>query len=720
LDSRRRQGNMIPAMAASRNQVLTAVTVVLLAAAVYLAVDLNRSGQEEVLRQSQALQTLIARQAAHEVAAHLQERARDLRNLAHLASVQRGDPVQMRADLEAYRNTAEQATEQSPQPSISVLDREGAVVFSTRVGTSTRSLASSNLLEWAQKKENRGKVFVVFGAHASREATRQDHRGGLALATPIWRTDGGIRPAAPGRNWSGLVLLTADLEAIVTRHLSAWSLKPWSTRAWIMDQDGTILLQSEHPEMAQENIFEVKSQCAQCHVSFDYAQQMLSNGVGIAQYQLRGQPTKVAAYAPMQFANASWIVVVNAPYADLTAFARRGYTRMLLLVGMIAAVVSLAAVMVHRTNLSRVEAEAETRRWQEQHRLEGEIRQAEARYRTLFEQSPDGILALDPQSTLPIDFNPAAHRQLGYSRDEFAQLRLSDYEVAETPGASPARLQEVLREGRALFETRHRRKDGEIRTVEVIAQRLELAGRDVVHCIYHDITERKQAEQALELQTEQMRQEAAVKTTLLHDVNHRVKNNLMRLVEIVRLEREVGASSAAGLRAVLGDMESRLQGMAVVHSMLSNRHWEPLPLSDLVTRVIAAALSGSPIRKQIRLSVLAPEDPLWVVPEQATAVALIMNELATNSVKHAFQGREEGCLEVRLLAENQGPGRPWVRLTYRDDGPGWPEATLHGKGRRVGLHLIQASVRSPLRGGLTLRNDGGATAELTFQLALAG
>jgi two-component sensor histidine kinase len=186
------------------------------------------------------------------------------------------------------------------------------------------------------------------------------------------------------------------------------------------------------------------------------------------------------------------------------------------------------------------------------------------------------------------------------------------------------------------------------------------------------------------------------------------------------LEREHGASSTVGLSTALCDIESRLQGMAIVHSMLSNTQWSPLLLCDLVTRVITAALSSSPIHKQIRLSVLTPSEPLWIVPEQATAVALIVNELATNSVKHAFQGRSEGCLEVRLLSENQAPGRPKIKLTYHDDGPGWPEAVLSGNARRVGLHLIQASVRSPLRGELTLHNNAGAVAELTFQLALPG
>ena len=90
-------------------------------------------------------------------------------------------------------------------------------------------------------------------------------------------------------------------------------------------------------------------------------------------------------------------------------------------------------------------------------------------------------------------------------------------------------------------------------------------------------------------------------------------------------------------------------------------------------------------------------EPLRVVPEQATAIALILSELVTNSAKHAFANRAEGRLDVLLRGEGETNGRPLVRLQFRDDGPGWPEDVLSGQSRHVGMHLIQASVRSPLR-----------------------
>jgi PAS domain S-box-containing protein len=701
-------------MARLPNQALIAVTLVLLGLTFYLAFDINRSGQEEVVRNFGAFQKLLAHQASNKVQAFLEESAEDLRALAQLPPVENLDREQIASAVEAYFVTAHRA-----QPaSISVADWEGKVLFSTRAGLTAPNLAGRDLFEWGRRKDSRGQVYITSGARLSEEQPAPLASRGVVLATPLYRTNSEPGSAEKTRIWNGILLMSLDLEPVLTNHLSALSPQREAHRVWIMDKDGTLMLQSEHHEMTGENIHMVKPRCYQCHVSFDYAEKMLGGGAGVTQYQLKEEPEKLAAFAPMRFESASWIVVVNAPLAEVTAFVQRSYLKMLLLVAVAVAAMVLLSVVAHRSNVSRVKAEAETRRLHENLRLEGEIRRAEECYRTLFERSPDGILMMDPETTLPIEFNNAAHRQLGYSREEFARMPLSHYQAAETPQMSRDRMEQLLIEGGDVFETQHRTKTGEIRYVEVIAQTLKLAEKKVLYCIHHDVTARKQAELALTLQAEQVRQEAAVKTTLLNDVNHRVKNNLMRMVEIVRLERMHAPSAESGLRVVLGDLENRVQGMAVVHTMLSSTQWRPLPLNDLVTEIITAALSTSTIREQVKVAVVAPTEPLWVVPEQATAVALIVNELATNSIKHAFNDRHQGRLEVRLSIDGQVKGRTLVRLDYRDDGPGWPNAVLSGEGKLVGLRLIEASVRSPLHGELSLRNEGGAAASITFKLAL--
>jgi PAS domain S-box-containing protein len=140
---------------------------------------------------------------------------------------------------------------------------------------------------------------------------------------------------------------------------------------------------------------------------------------------------------------------------------------------------------------------------------------AEHLYRTLFEQSPDGVLIIDAATALPIEFNDVACQQLGYNRKEFAALRISDYEAAESPEATGAHIEKVLAEGTDVFETLHRTKDGEILNVLVIAHTVDFSDRRAFHCIFRDVTERKLAEKRLRDALTETRQRSAETAALL-------------------------------------------------------------------------------------------------------------------------------------------------------------------------------------------------------------
>jgi len=128
---------------------------------------------------------------------------------------------------------------------------------------------------------------------------------------------------------------------------------------------------------------------------------------------------------------------------------------------------------------------------------EKKLRDAETHYRLLFEHSPDGILIIDPATARPLKFNETAHRQLGYSREEFARLSIYDLDVFETPDETMMRIKKIICEGRSDFETLHRTRQGEIRDIYVTAQNTEFLGQPVFHCVWRDITEPKKVEKSL-------------------------------------------------------------------------------------------------------------------------------------------------------------------------------------------------------------------------------
>ena len=131
----------------------------------------------------------------------------------------------------------------------------------------------------------------------------------------------------------------------------------------------------------------------------------------------------------------------------------------------------------------------------ERKRMEEELLHESDRRRMFFDQIPDGIVIIDTQTAKFIDFNTAAHQQLGYSREEFSKLGISDVEARETKEETRATIARAISEGRINFETHQRTKQGDIRNVYVTAQYIDILGTPIYQCLWHDITESKAMEE---------------------------------------------------------------------------------------------------------------------------------------------------------------------------------------------------------------------------------
>ncbi len=211
---------------------------------------------------------------------------------------------------------------------------------------------------------------------------------------------------------------------------------------------------------------------------------------------------------------------------------------------------------------------------------------------------------------------------------------------------------------------------------------------------------------------EQARRDAEMRSVLLREVNHRVKNNLSAILGLISAERRrPGIREDDICRNVLDDLANRVFSLASAHTMLSAGGWADLMLASLVEQVAVSSLDvmegdGLPEGDGARVEV-APS-PVTVTAEQAHHLALLINELVTNTAKY---GDGHGSARIGVEIEQQGDE---IRLTFRDRGPGYPADVLRGEGRSVGLNLVDAIVRLSLRGRWDLYNDGGAVTEVRF------
>ncbi|MFP4395101.1 MAG: GAF domain-containing protein [Anaerolineales bacterium] len=207
----------------------------------------------------------------------------------------------------------------------------------------------------------------------------------------------------------------------------------------------------------------------------------------------------------------------------------------------------------------------------------------------------------------------------------------------------------------------------------------------------------------------QVKAEAETKTTLLREVNHRVKNNLTSIIGLLYAERRRARIQDREMyQSIMTELSQRVQSLTMVHSMLSNSEWAPLRLDKLVEQVLHAALQVQ-VRDR-RLSVIITPSAVRVTPDQAHHLALVINELATNTLKYAASTEGKISIQVEIYQKAER-----IYCVFKDQGPGYSSEVLEEGQYNVGLDLIHNIVRSELRGNLILENDAGAMAKISFR-----
>jgi PAS domain S-box-containing protein len=459
---------------------------------------------------------------------------------------------------------------------------------------------------------------------------------------------------------------------------------------------------------------------------------------------------------------------------------------------------------------------------------EKELRDAEARYRQLFDLSPDGIVILDPETTRPLEFNEMAHRQLGYGREEFARLRLKDIDAREAPEESRRRIDGILARGRDDFETLHRTRGGEIRNVQVTARIMEILGKPVYYCVWRDITERKRAEEALaeseklyrslfqnmmngfaycrmhfddegrpsdftylsvneafetqtglknvvgkrvtevipgirkaspelfeiygrvarggkperfedyidplkmwftvsvyspqpdffvavfDVITERKRAEEALraslkeKETLLREIHHRVKNNMQIISSLFNLQA-VHIKDPDALRA-LREGQNRIRSMALIHEKLYKSH----DLSKVEFASYIRSLSTYLFQffkvNPARVRLESDLQDIHLDINSAIPCGLLVNELVSNALKHAFPEERRGVISIGLRREDDGT----IRLRVADDGVGLPEDFDIRRSASFGLQIVDLLI-GQLDGRIEVDKKLGTSFTISFR-----
>ncbi len=337
----------------------------------------------------------------------------------------------------------------------------------------------------------------------------------------------------------------------------------------------------------------------------------------------------------------------------------------------------------------------------EEAREKGKREKAEDRYSTLIESAREIIFTLSPERELT-SLNNAFETETGWDRNEWTgrdyRLLMHPDDIAKTEVKLLDTLSGKVSEG---YEVRILCKNGNYLISEFLTTPL-FEGNDVKEILVfaRNISERKKTEEIIKKSLKE-------KETLLKEIHHRVKNNLQIVSSLLRMQASVIPDKAAS--DYLKIIEQRVKSMALIHQQLYNS--EDLSGIDFklyVSELCSYLFSAYSINHE-RITLIIDISEIQLDIDTALPCGLIINELVTNAIKHAFPDDRKGKIYIGLSKTPDEKNH----LVISDDGVGSKEGLNLGSKSSLGMTIV-TSLAEQLEAELEMTMQGGTKTEITF------
>jgi len=348
-----------------------------------------------------------------------------------------------------------------------------------------------------------------------------------------------------------------------------------------------------------------------------------------------------------------------------------------------------------------------------------EHKKAEEKIQTLanaVESSSDAILTVSLDGIIT-SWNKAAEQVYNYSAQEVIGKSVSILAPSHLREETK-KLIEIVIQGKKVhqYETLRLRKDGTIINVSItLSPVFDIAGKLVaISGIVRDVTERIKAEEAL----------ANLEIARKKEIHHRIKNNLQVISSLLDLQAEKFGNREFILNSevmeAFRESQDRVISMALIHEELHKSEGLDtlnfsLYIEELAENLFQTyRLENSNVRLNMDL-----EENIFFDMDTAVPLGIIINELVSNSLKHAFSGRDKGEIRIKLHREekgeckNEGCRSISFTLNVSDNGVGIPESLDFKNPDTLGLQLVTSLV-DQLDGELELKRNKGTEFTIRF------
>jgi len=338
-----------------------------------------------------------------------------------------------------------------------------------------------------------------------------------------------------------------------------------------------------------------------------------------------------------------------------------------------------------------------------------ESKRAEEKIKILADavESSDDAIITESLDGVITSWNKGAEQIYGYSAEEILGKNASILEPAHLKG-DIKQLTEMIKRKEKI--QRHRtlrlKKDGTIINISITFSPIfDASGEPVaVSVIARDITERIRAEEAL----------AKIEEARKKEIHHRIKNNLQVISSLLDLQAEKFRDKE--VLEAFRESQSRVLSMSLIHEELyKGGGTDTVDFSAYLYKLAENLFQTySLCSKNIRLYMDLEENAFFNM-DTAVPLGIIVNELVSNSLKHAFT-EKEGEIRIRLCREEMEAGisKSLYSLTISDNGKGIPENVELGNIESLGLQLVSILV-DQVDGNIELKREQGTEFGITFR-----
>ena len=206
--------------------------------------------------------------------------------------------------------------------------------------------------------------------------------------------------------------------------------------------------------------------------------------------------------------------------------------------------------------------------------------------------------------------------------------------------------------------------------------------------------------------------ELLVKSAVIQEIHHRVKNNLQTVASLLRLQAR--RSAFPEVKAALRESVNRILSISVVHEFLSQQDQESIDVAEVAKNILDLIIQNM-LEPDFNIQTVFTGSTVILPSEQATSLALAINELIQNSLEHGFIGLREGVIGIDIATS-----KDFYQIEIYDNGVGLPENFAPQAMRSLGLQIVRTLVENDLGGKFNLYSNKGTRARINIPRITGG